>query len=268
MKLTTGLLNYTGTPGAYTNTFANRPGATAVPTGTLYFSKDTNILYQTNGTSWISYSGGGGGSQNLASVLTIGNIATNTITLTTVGGQILEYSGDYIDNGIVQLYWGISQQEIGFKYNGGNLFGLAIDFRSSVRTTYMGDVQQSFNGTELWVNDNTRTIKTFDNRGINSQGTGLNINFTTKNYYLGDWFGYNDNTYIKIDDPNQETTINSPASTIIKSNTTTIQANTAGNGVFNFDDSAFISATAGGNSGQHLVIFVQGVQYKITLNNP
>lgn len=270
MKLTTGLLNYTGTPGAYTNTFANRPGATAVPTGTLYFSNDTNILYQTNGSSWISYSGGGG-SQDLASVLAINNAASNTIILYSPSGAYnpqLEYEGYKVGNGSVELFWGLSQEEISFKYNGGALFGLAIDFRNTTRTTYLGDCGQVGNGTELWVNDVQFNIKTFKNRAVNAQGTGIKIDFFNRVYSYGDWFGYDDGNYIEVDDNAGNFNINCDGYTYVNSGTLSLNGNGPANASIDFNNSAFLSGTAGSNSGNHLVIYVQGVQYKIELKNP
>jgi hypothetical protein len=35
----------------------------------------------------------------------------------------------------------------------------------------------------------------------------------------------------------------------------------------NFNSDSFISNTAGGNSGNHLVVFVNGTEYKIKLEN-
>lgn len=265
MRLTTGLLNYTGTPGAYTNTFANRPGATAVPTGTLYFSNDTNVLYQTNGASWISYSGGG--SLTLANVLNNGNTAINSIEL-FIGSQSLEYFGNDITNGNVGIFWGASLKELGFRINNASLYGVAIDVNTGVKCTYLGDCQQSGNGTEMWINDNSRTIKTFDNRPIYPQGIGLLINYISRNYSLGDWFGYNDGTYINVDDNAQNFNVYAPANTYINSFNFSLNGNGAANAQIDFNNSAFKSGSAGGNSGQHLVVYVQGVQYKITLLNP
>jgi hypothetical protein len=271
MKLTTGLLNYTGTPGAYTNTFANRPGATAVPTGTLYFSKDTNVLYQTNGSSWISYSGGGG-VQNLSSVLGVGNNAANYIVLYSAGSGVnpqLEYNGNFINNGYIGLYWGDSELELAFKViNGGYLYGIAVDINTGVKTTYLGDVQQIGNGTEMWLNDYQRTIKTFNNRSTQPQGNGLKIDYVSNRYYFGEYFGYSNGTHIVIDDDNQYIEYRAGYANIMIANNFELQASSAGNGVINFNDSGFISGSAGSNTGQHLVIFVQGVQYKIQLKNP
>jgi hypothetical protein len=35
----------------------------------------------------------------------------------------------------------------------------------------------------------------------------------------------------------------------------------------NFNSESFISTSAGGNSGNHLIIFINGIEYKIKLEN-
>lgn len=78
ININNGIANITGTPGAYTGDFTNAPLPNAVANGTLFFDNVNGNIYQSDGGSWVTLSGGGGGSQNLQQVLNIGNTATNT----------------------------------------------------------------------------------------------------------------------------------------------------------------------------------------------
>jgi hypothetical protein len=72
-----GVINSGGTPQAITGVIANIPAATSVAEGTIYISTDTQEIFSAQAGSWINVSGGGGGSQTLSQVLTIGNNADN-----------------------------------------------------------------------------------------------------------------------------------------------------------------------------------------------
>jgi hypothetical protein len=73
-----GVQNILGTPGAISGVFADRPSATGVADGTLYFSTDTTAIYQAVSGAWILYTGGGGG----GSV----NSVTGTAPIASSGG--------------------------------------------------------------------------------------------------------------------------------------------------------------------------------------
>lgn len=77
--------NIKQTPGAITDTFANRPAATAVTQYTLFFASDTGAIYQSTGASWVQMGGGGGGSQTLQQVLTTGSTLTANNTIDNSG---------------------------------------------------------------------------------------------------------------------------------------------------------------------------------------
>lgn len=63
------------TPSAITGVIANRPAATNVSEGTFFISTDTQEIFSAKAGAWVLVSGGGGGSQNLAQVLNVGNNA-------------------------------------------------------------------------------------------------------------------------------------------------------------------------------------------------
>lgn len=67
------------TPSAITGVIADRPAATNVSEGTFFISTDTQEIFSAKAGAWISVSGGGGGSQNLAQVLAVGNNANGQL---------------------------------------------------------------------------------------------------------------------------------------------------------------------------------------------
>ena len=75
-----GLTNYKGTPGiyAYSTAAGQTVNLNSLPIGTWVYDIDTNKLIYWNGITYQQInSGGGGGSQNIQQVLTVGNIATD-----------------------------------------------------------------------------------------------------------------------------------------------------------------------------------------------
>jgi len=80
------VLNQFGSPSLNSNTLANRPAFGQV--GRLFVDTTNNVIYRDTGTSW-DLIGGGGGSQNLQSVTTVGNT-------TDQGINVLSNSGLYV----------------------------------------------------------------------------------------------------------------------------------------------------------------------------
>lgn len=62
-------------------TAANRPAASAVPAGFLYYATDTNTLSESNGSTWTSIVAGGGGTTK--SAVGTGNGGGNITTAST-----------------------------------------------------------------------------------------------------------------------------------------------------------------------------------------
>jgi len=80
------VLNQFGSPSLNSNTLANRPSFGQV--GRLFVDTTNNVIYRDTGTSWDLITGGGG-SQNLQQVTTIGNT-------TDQGINVLSNSGLYV----------------------------------------------------------------------------------------------------------------------------------------------------------------------------
>jgi hypothetical protein len=80
------VLNQFGSPSLNSNTLANRPAFGQV--GRLFVDTTNNVIYRDTGTSW-DLIGGGGGSQNLQQVTTVGNT-------TDQGINVLSNSGLYV----------------------------------------------------------------------------------------------------------------------------------------------------------------------------
>jgi hypothetical protein len=81
IQFNTGVINVKGSPAIITDTFPNRPQATSLQMGTIYFSTDTFNIYQVvpfgSTQAWATMGGGGGGSQNWDNVLYQGGMFTN-----------------------------------------------------------------------------------------------------------------------------------------------------------------------------------------------
>jgi hypothetical protein len=95
------VLNQFGSPSINSNTLANRP--TFGQPGRLFVSTDTLAIYRDTGTAWDNLTSGGGGSQNLEQVTTIGNTSTKGIFLGASGslttGSLLEVKGSSLFTG-------------------------------------------------------------------------------------------------------------------------------------------------------------------------
>lgn len=77
------------------DTRANQPAATTVPAGTLYYVTDESLIERSNGTTWATYSGSGGGSGDIivvekeltnAEVLAIGAGGGTSIEIVAAAG--------------------------------------------------------------------------------------------------------------------------------------------------------------------------------------
>ena len=77
ISINNGIANIDGTPGAISGVFSNRPAAADLANGTLYFSTDKAEIYQVVLGVWVLYSGGGGGTPGIDSVLSQGQFFSN-----------------------------------------------------------------------------------------------------------------------------------------------------------------------------------------------
>jgi hypothetical protein len=108
----------------------------------------------------------------------------------------------------------------------------------------IGDVDAIGNGTIFSVDDSNKQIVTFTGGTDN----GISIDFASSRYYFGDFNGLNNSTHLFIGDSGQ-----------------TIYFYTEN---LHFNGALLQSNSSSGNSGEHLVITLNGNQYKIKLENP
>lgn len=110
---------------------------------------------------------------------------------------------------------------------------------------YLGDYLGSHNGTLLTINDSNQIINTRNGAG----NQGILLDFISSIYYLGDYAGLSNNTQIIINNGSKDIMLKAENS-------------------LQFEGAGLQSASASGNSGEHLVIYLNGTQYKIQLLNP
>jgi len=289
IKFNNGIVNVKGTPGVITDTLANRPNANTVLIGTVFFSTDNNVIYQVHTIGaiqgWAVMGGGGGGTQNLDNVLYQGGQFTSdrTSNLNNYGWELQNI--DYFNiNTFSQNNWSFTTNSLKFYGNVidyvNNLF--SIDYTSGECT--FGDFSGQFNGTHMNVNVSGHNIY-FAPDGYGSllveslkcklgdyafivNGTQLlvddsskviNMNFGSHNYFnantlssfiyfgIGDFNNDINGTSIQLNDEEQRITLSMGQ----------LELNRIGT-----------SPTSSGNSGEHLVIFIDGTEYKIKLENP
>jgi hypothetical protein len=148
--------------------------------------------------------------------------------------------------------------------NYGGYTGLGLDFANFV--SYLGDWNGISNFTyikvdapngqiTLWAGDNNQTNLTIDDinqvikTNVNGNDKGLNLDFSNNVYSLGDYNGITNNTSVSIDDANKIITLKTEGDLVLTG-------------------SSLQSSTAGGSSGEHLIITLNGNPYKIALLNP
>jgi hypothetical protein len=161
-----------------------------------------------------------------------------------------------------------------------NFGGIGLQMTNFGRICNLGDVVGGFNATLLSVDDINEEIIT-NNQGF---ANGIEIDFVNNVYNFGDFGNVTNGTYIQIENAQQEiktwhTGINrgllldfanlkyilGDCGLIGNGYAVTLDD---GVGELRFDGANLQSNSAGGNSGEHLVIWVNGTNYKIKLENP
>ena len=140
-------------------------------------------------------------------------------------------------------------QFIGTTYQG-NDNGIYLDFANRVYT--FGDISSTNNGTSLYINDNADAIYTANANG----NEGINLVLGGNRYQFGDFSGSYNGTSIDIKDTAKAINLIASGGTILFSTD-----------LLNFVGT-LTSGSAGGNSGQHLQVTINGTAYKIALLNP
>lgn len=150
--------------------------------------------------------------------------------------QSIKTSNQGNDKGL-KLDFANNQYAIG-QYQSGNVAGLSIDLSNSIYS--LGDID--INGNYITYNGGTF-------KSVNGgSDIGLKLDFVNTTYLFGDYNGINKNTYFAIDDGNEKMTFRAQ--------------------FLNFVGATLQSNTSSGNSGEHLVIVLNGNTYKIKLELP
>ena len=291
--------NILNTPGFISDVYANIPGIANVAIGTIFIATDTGNIYQSDGTTWNVIGGGGGGSQNLQQVTNIGNTTNNDIILQAAQTNTISDDSYNISDGagistIINnnfgnhyLYLIENTLESYFKINGCEFLNSGTDIDFSLYNGAGGYTAMRFNNTLIY---------TF----FNNNNAGLFLDYSNFVYQLGDYAGVNKVNYFTVDDLNEEITstmagnltgilIDRVLNVKVGDYTGNININYThwdnnNNTISNYcvdefhyiqslryDDGGsgnLISGSAGGSSGNHLVIAINGTPYKIALLNP
>ena len=182
-----------------------------------------------------------------------------------------------------------NSQDQGFKFDFVNLgFSFGINYGADGSLTIDANNQESYlynrllllgspnNGTFLEIDDFNSLIKT----SYGGNNIGLKLDFALSKFYLGDFQGLLGECYFLADNDNAFALIISNGYTNFQGDGPFTQigdcAATQNSTTFGVNDSNqtlsgsgnLRSATAGGNSGQHLKIRLGGTDYKIQLLNP
>lgn len=153
--ISNSVINRKGTPCIISDVFANRPLATSLQLGSIYFSTDTNNIYQVvpfgSTQAWATMGGGGGGTQNLDNVLYQGGTFTND-RLSNLGGYGWElYNFDYFElQNINNQLWRFTDTSLKY-YNSTNT-NTFFSLNYTTGEFAMGDFGGTINGTHMNIN--------------------------------------------------------------------------------------------------------------------
>lgn len=236
----------------------------AIPRKQIGWSNESNLLWQISSQleklTGVAYNSGGGGVAGIDTVLAQNQLLTTDRNIDVNGHSLFitdktqnyaQFSKDIIILGDVD---GVGTKlnintngEIIKTEHGGNGKGISLDFFNN--NYRFGDIDNSISGAVLKINTNggAESFQTF----INNNVKGLNIDLANTSYKIGDFVGFDNHTYINVDDTSKTTTISG--------DNITLTDNSSG---------ALISANAGSDSGNFLVITINNHQYKINLLNP
>lgn len=291
----TGVINVKGTPSIITDTFANRPQATSMQMGTIFFSTDTFNIFQVvpfgSTQAWAVMGGGGGGTQNLDNVLYQGGTFTNDrlSDLNNYGWELYNFSYFNLRN-LNNNQWNFTDASLKY-YNTDNINTFfSINYTNGEFA--MGDFGGTINGTHMNIDVPFNRIyfapagylsalftphEAILGDGFNSLNSTIfrvhdidklvNINFAGHVYFnlnnssdfiyydVGDFNNDVNGTHFSLND--EEAIINMRADSYIQF--TTNQLFFIGN---------VLQTSSGSTSGYHLQIWVNGTQYVIELKNP
>lgn len=257
-----GVANVRQTPGISADTLTNRPVATVVAVGTIYITTDTNNIYRSDGENWVLIGSGSGVAVGIDSVLAVGQALTTTrqIDLANNTLQFVDNSQAFTDvaqfvyndirlgnnnTGCKLLISGLSF----FTQSGAQNKGINLDFDTG---TYILGTEQHF----IEVSE-TKIIRTY----LDSVKFGLQIDKNANRSILGDYDGSTNKIIVDT------SSIQLNSDTAIVMGTNNITPFTIGATSITLNGANLSATTAGGASGKHLKITLNGVAYKIALNN-
>ncbi len=169
-----------------------------------------------------------------------------------VGNNIaIDGNNQYIQFALIGNQFGIIDALNSFIEFGNSSSLLKLDWAN--RKSVLGDYNGSLNSIYLQIDHNNDILGTYFGGGVN----GLYLDFQAKVYKFGDIINANNKSRIIIDDSNNEIDLLTNGGTLVFESS-----------VLQFDGSALQSNTSSGNSGEHLVIILNGNQYKIKLELP
>jgi hypothetical protein len=307
MIINSEIANLQNSPGIQANTAANKPAANNVGIGTIYVSTDTGTIERSNGTTWLNLGGGSGSTPGIDDVLTVAQaltgtqsieLANNQFVITDSFANVYQFNpdGDFIvgKSGEATLNYEINPGSFEFYFQTpGGANGLSID--TNVNIFQFGDFDNQNNGNYFQITDQNNLI--FFGNGGNTDG--LSFDMANQVYDIGNLT--TNLTGFRIDDGNQVITAQTTAGAnglkldflsgqryfaigdyqntydgttlILNDNTQTATLNAAVETIFdtaklNFPDPNIETTSASGNSGNHLKVTVNGVDYVIELKNP
>lgn len=223
------------TPYMITLTDAGIPTPDSLPDGTLLFYRDSGTglidMYQSflSKNSWEQI--GGGGTQDFQGVLTVSSILTSGNTVDCSSNTFLWT--EYTTYSIATNSWGFTTDSLAVLLGAFNGTDYCFQIKND-NTFYIGVYLSSFSG-----------------------GTGLGVDIGNSFFYFGDYGGILNGCSFTIDDDKKETTSTTDVFNIVE--------RTTGAGLIKLDGTGFISATAGANTANHLVVKINGTIYKIQL---
>jgi len=259
--------NINETPGIISAPTAEQPAANQVLKGTIFINTTTGAILQSNGTSWYSI-GGGGSTPGIDSVLAVNQKLTAN---RTIDANINEFKIWDTNNPNANK---IDFNSYILTLGSPNVYGGLIFDLNGLKTTVLGLIKgfsinpstQNYNfGDEeyfLQVDAASKEMRTY----LNGDKYGFEFDWTNYLFNFGDYANNNNNTYIQIDD-SLEAIILSATDQIGIGISNVTKVNILATEV-EFQGANLESNTAGGNSGKHLKITVNGANYKIRLENP
>lgn len=304
INVNNGISNIQGTPGAYTGLFSTAPAANAVSSGTLWFDPFGVGLYQSDGSSWVNYAGGGGPTPGIDTVLAVGQLFSNDRTIDS-NNFSLDFTNVKTFNIYTDDFW-IYNGNANLRYNGTVLdvpITNANFLLDSSGICYMGSYTGTAENIRIEIRNDQKTVKLINSNTLglnfdynssqlvigNVNQSGLLIDSSSQVYCLGDPNGASNGTTITVNDSLQTITLYSGQTITLLSgivgvsvDNTTVQTligdiNTLQNGSYiGINDNLetviastnLLVGTSGSSSGQHLRINVGGTDYVIELKNP